>query len=63
MEVTLISPYGNLDNIGIRGISSYLKSKGFSVNLVFLPYETDEGQAMRYDLEYSNQVLQQLAEL
>ena len=63
MEVTLISPYGNLDNIGIRSISAYLKSKGHTVNLVFLPYETDEGHSMRYDFEYSEEVLSQLTDI
>jgi len=63
MEISLISPYGNLDNVGIRSISSYLKSKGYKVNLIFLPYETDKGQAMRYDFEYSNDVLNQLTKI
>jgi len=37
MKVTLISPYLDVVAIGIRGISSFLKSHGHECELVFLP--------------------------
>src|SRR3989344_1615036 len=64
MDVTLISPFGNLDNVGIRSISSYLKSNKFDVNLVFMPSEgaTDISKHMDFADYYSSKVLDQVAE-
>lgn len=39
MEVSLIIPCSNLTNYGVRTISSYLKSKGHQVNLIFVLVE------------------------
>jgi len=37
VDVTFISPYLNIYALGIRSISSFVKSKGFSTRLIFLP--------------------------
>lgn len=37
MDVTFISPYLNIYALGIRSISSFVRSKGFSTRLIFLP--------------------------
>ena len=39
MKITLISPYAEISSIGVRSVSSYLKSQGISTRLVFMPLQ------------------------
>lgn len=55
MKVTLISPYVAVSAIGIRWLSSYLKSQGHSTQLIFLP---DPARGL-----YSARILDDLADL
>lgn len=37
MRITLISPYPNITSLGVRSLSSYLKTAGHQTRLLFLP--------------------------
>jgi radical SAM superfamily enzyme YgiQ (UPF0313 family) len=39
MKITLISPYADISSIGVRSVSSYLKTQGISTRLVFMPLQ------------------------
>ena len=39
MKITLISPYADISSIGVRSVSSYLKSRDISTRLVFMPLQ------------------------
>lgn len=62
MRVVLISPYDNVVATGVRVLSSYLKLKGHSVNIVFLPFE-HKGAIQSFDYAYPNDVLNSVLEI
>lgn len=39
MKIALVSPYADISSIGVRSISSYLKSHGIATRLVFMPLQ------------------------
>ncbi|MDQ1336020.1 MAG: anaerobic magnesium-protoporphyrin monomethyl ester cyclase [Thermodesulfobacteriota bacterium] len=52
MQITLISPYPDITNFGLRTISAYLKASGHTTRLIFLPdpYGDDVvPDVLRYD--------------
>lgn len=51
MQTTLISPYGNITSHGLRCISSYLKSHGYEVQMIFLPGLLDHKIARKKIIE------------
>ena len=53
MQVTLISPYSDITSYGFRCLSSYLKSLGHRVKIIFLPDYREEVEDRRdYDDHY-----------
>jgi anaerobic magnesium-protoporphyrin IX monomethyl ester cyclase len=47
VQLTLISPYSDITAYGLRCLSSYLKSLGHSVNMIFLPDYREEVEDKR----------------
>lgn len=64
MDVTFISPYLNIYALGIRSISSYIKSKGFSTRLIFLPLiQSQKSIVPNYHRLYDDKTLEDIKEL
>ncbi|MBU1628450.1 cobalamin B12-binding domain-containing protein, partial [bacterium] len=64
LDVTFISPYLNIYALGIRSISSYIKSKGFSSRLIFLPLiHSQKSTIPNYQRLYEEKTLDDIAEL
>jgi len=60
IKITLISPYDLNVAYGLRKLSSYLKSKGHKVNLVFLSPGTYK---QNYDEKYNKNILKDLMQI
>jgi anaerobic magnesium-protoporphyrin IX monomethyl ester cyclase len=64
LDVTFISPYLNIYALGIRSISSYIKSKGFSSRLIFLPLiHSQKATVPNYHRLYEEKTLNDISEL
>ena len=61
MKITLISPYDTISCIGLRRISSILKTEGYDVRLVFMP--KFKHTSREFNRLYTDQELNQLIEL
>lgn len=61
MKITLISPYSNISAIGLRGISSYLKSNGFDTRLILLPIH--KVFLNKNEQRYQSKILKEVVEL
>lgn len=62
MKIALISPYADISSIGIRTISSYLKSNGLSTRLIFLPLQKSYYSRENFSL-YPDAAIENLAAL
>ena len=62
MKITLISPFSDISSIGIRSVSSYLKSQGISTRLVFMPLQKSFYSREDFSL-YPETAVNNLAEL
>ena len=61
MRVALLSPFTDISSIGIRSISSYLKSHDISTRLLFLPLQKNFYARELFTL-YSDEVVDQIAD-
>jgi radical SAM superfamily enzyme YgiQ (UPF0313 family) len=62
VKVTLISPYSDITAYGLRCLSSYLKSCGHRVTMIFLPDYREEVEDRRdYDDRYPPALLAEIA--
>ena len=62
MKVSLISPYSEISSIGLRTLSSYLKSHGVSTRLIFLPLQRNFYSREEF-LSYPDNVINMLSQL
>jgi anaerobic magnesium-protoporphyrin IX monomethyl ester cyclase len=64
LDVTFISPYLNIYALGIRSISSFVRSRGFSTRLIFLPLvQSQKSIVPDYHRLYSSATLSDIQEL
>jgi radical SAM superfamily enzyme YgiQ (UPF0313 family) len=64
VKIVLVSPYSQLTTLGIRVLSSYLKRKGHSTRLVFMPDVVSMAtNGVDFVGSYPDRVADQLAEL
>jgi anaerobic magnesium-protoporphyrin IX monomethyl ester cyclase len=62
VKVTLISPYSDITSYGLRGLSSYLKSLGHGVTMIFLPDYREEVEDRRdFDDRYPPALMAEIA--
>ena len=62
MKVALLSPYSEINVIGLRTISAYLKAYGVATRLVFLPLQKSYYSREKF-LSYPDGALESLAQL
>jgi radical SAM superfamily enzyme YgiQ (UPF0313 family) len=62
MKVALLSPYSEINTIGLRTISAYLKAQGITTQLLFLPLQKSYYSREKF-LFYPEKVLDTLAQL
>ena len=62
MLVALLSPYSEINTIGLRTISAYLKAHGIATRLVFLPLQKSYYSREKFTA-YPDGVLDQLTGL
>jgi len=64
VDITFISPYLNIYALGIRSISSFIKSKGYNARLIFLPLiQSERSINPNYQRLYPEKVLSQIEDL
>ena len=66
MKVTLISPYPDITNYGLRTLSGVLKSAGHETQMVFMPDFAGDGESRHIEMSeerYAPEVIDQLVEL
>ena len=62
MKVALLSPYSEINTIGLRTISAYLKAHGITTQLIFLPLQKSYYSREKF-LFYPESALQALTQL
>lgn len=65
-EISLISPYSSIFNLGLRTISSVLRDAGYRTKMIFLPMPSSESAwklSPHFQMEYSEPLLNQLSDL
>lgn len=66
MKVTLISPYPDITNYGIRTLSAVLKEKGHQTQMIFMPDFAGDGEyahTAKDENRYPPQVIEKMVEL
>ena len=66
MKVSLISPYPDITNYGLRSISATLRAAGHQTQVISMPDFAGDGESVHVKMSedrYSQQVIEQLLEL
>ncbi|HND33939.1 MAG TPA: hypothetical protein PLA94_28260, partial [Myxococcota bacterium] len=66
MKVSLISPYPDITNYGLRSISSTLRAAGHQTQVISMPDFAGDGESVHVKMSeerYSPQVIDQMLEL
>ena len=64
LKTALIAPYSDISAIGVRTLSSILKSEGHDVRLIFLPYQVSEIEyTPDFVFRYDHSILDHVYEL
>ena len=65
-QVSLISPYSDLTNIGLRSISMLLRNAGYRTQMIFLPTPSSElplNTSPYFVIDYPEHIIRQLADI